>query len=366
MVDIPVPFGARPSMAGAAASKMSAERVEPQSRLVFQCVWVDAYEPTQYTAVLDPGMLVIAAPRTRMSIDLTSEGAADTSLAQVIGVTVGSAFAQAGGSVVSHPRPTILQVPESGGTFPLTLSYRTGLSSAVDSATLILVVPKSVRIARGRINGYVMGAYPSPVDDQKVPDRFVEITPDLMDLHLSKHFHMRDFVSSSRTADQAAYFPKYAIIRYALIVKVEKLVNSIDHYRNFECKGIRVFSGYRTPDFNRVLPEAVERSYHQYGLAADLIIDSAPADGQFDDINQDGKTDIYDVVTLARFCDHLEKMGAVPFGGIGIYQYRHSLRGGKWSATYHVHVDVRKSSNHGRRWGYAFRDGRRFARIEWK
>lgn len=336
---------------------------------VMICSWIDPYDSTPYMAMMDPGMAVIAAPASRMTLGLQVENKGDPRGVEILGISTASTFGRRNGRVAARPKPAeyVLDLPDTGGAYPVTLQYRRSANGQQPAVTggipLTILIPKPMRIVRGRINGYVTGSYPERGDDRKIPDRFVEITPDLMDLYLSKQFRIRDFVSNSRTEAQRRYFPKYAVIRYSLISKVERLVSIIDRQPNFECKGIRVLSGFRTPDYNRILPEAAFHSYHQYGLAVDLIVDSAPSDGAFDDVNMDGKVNIKDAASLAKICDLLETRGSLPHGGIGLYEYRHSLPGGKWRSTYHVHVDVRESKQ--TRWGYAFKDGRKFARLIW-
>lgn len=336
-----------------------------KGRFIFRCAWVDPYDSLAYTARLEPGMAVIAAPGSKMTWGIEIEDGDQGQQMRIIGVTQNAAFAQNGGRIASRNGhgEIAFDLPDAGGTFPISLTFRYPPDAPAETATLVIVVPKQVRIQRGRIQGYIVGSYPARGDDRRPPDRFVEVSTDMMDLPLSRHFRIRDFVSNSRTPHQQLFFPKYAVIRNSLIQKVEKLVALIDRSPHFQCKGIRVLSGFRTPDYNHVLPESAEHSYHQYGLAADIIVDSAPADGVFDDVNQDGKINIKDAAALAQICDHLEKAGAIAAGGIGLYEHRHSVGGGKWYSTWHVHVDIRESRK--TRWGYAFKDGRKYARIVW-
>lgn len=336
-------------------------------RMYVRVTWVDAYDSVTYGARQTPGMAVIAAPKTVMTWGFEIEGGAKLTEMQIVGLNQTAVFAQNGGraTVRAAQGQILVNLPDTGGAYPLTLMYRYPPSNAsIDTAVLTVLIPASARIVRGRINGYVMGSYPQRADDRHAPDRFVEITPDLMDLHLSRNFRIRDFVSNSRTEDQQRFFPKYAVIRYSLILKVEKLVTLIDQSPKFQCKGIRVLSGFRTPDYNLALPEAAHHSYHQYGLAADIIVDSAPADGTFDDVNQDKKINLYDAAALAGICDHLEKMGALPIGGIGLYEHQTPAGKKKWASTYHVHIDVRETKK--TRWGYVFRNGRKYQRLIWR
>ncbi len=352
-----------------AGEVLAADRVlgvGEEFRFSFRCRWTDYYDSISYTATLDPGMAIVAAPSSRLDVAIEMARPADTSVDHTIAVQMTPSFDQVGGYVVRRNGELALMLPDTGGSFPMLLTYRPTPRSPADTLTLTVLVPKAIRFQRSRINGYLIGQYPPPAGGRSIPDRFVEIWPELMELHLSSQFHIHDFVSNSRTDDQRRFFPKYAVIRYSLIQKVEKLVTLIDRSPNFQCKGIRVLSGYRTPDYNHAVPEAAYNSYHQYGLAADIIVDSNPADGEFDDLNQDGKVNIYDAANLAQICDYLENAGAIEPGGIGLYEYKHRLPGGKYYTSYHIHVDVRPKDAKRTRWGYEFQDGRRVARLVWR
>lgn len=335
------------------------------SRARIQCTWTDAYDSRVFSNIFDPGMAVIAAPTTQMRVAfLPAADGPVSSAVHVSGIRLPTNFSTVGGSVLiarAYPPEHVLVLPEAGGTYPIEWESRPGPDSPVERVTLTVLIPKSAKIQRGRINGYLVGNYPPGRGDLRTPERFVEVTADLMDLHLSSQFRIRDYVSSSRSAQQRDFFPKYMVVRYALIQKVEQLVRIIDLQPNFECKGVRILSGFRTPDYNRFVPEAAFHSYHQYGLAADIIVDSAPRDGQFDDINLDRKVDIQDAATLAKVCDILEERGAIAPGGIGLYEYR--TGGRNYSSRFHIHVDVREKER--TRWGYVFRNGRKFARLIW-
>ncbi len=335
------------------------------NRMVVRCVWSDPYDNVAYDAVLDPAMAVIAKPGSRMTVKIDRESRSDSPGIEVLGIQIPSNFTIDGGQTAGRngAAEVILNMPDTGGSYPIHFQFRAAPDAAADSLSLTILVPKKARIQRNHINGYVVGAYPAHADDRQVPDRFIEVTPEIMDLHVSKLFRVRDFVSNSRTENQRRYFPKYAIIRYSLIIKVERLVEIIDRSPHYECKGIRVLSGYRTPDYNRMLPEAAGNSYHLYGLAADIIVDSAPADGAFDDVNRDGRVNLKDAASLAQICDYLEVNGVISPGGVGLYEYQRTNSNGKKYFTYHVHVDARKTKP--ARWGFAFKNGRKYARLVW-
>ena len=64
---------------------------------------------------------------------------------------------------------------------------------------------------------------------------------------------------------------------------------------------VRILSGFRAPYYNdKIVAEgAASASRHQYGDAADVIID-ANGDGRMDDLNHDGRLDLSDTQVILR------------------------------------------------------------------
>jgi len=96
-----------------------------------------------------------------------------------------------------------------------------------------------------------------------------------------------------------------------------------------------VMSGYRTPYYNRSIGN-VKYSRHVYGGAADIFIDEQPQDGMMDDLNKDGKSDVYDAGVLYDLIDKLYGTDTYKsfVGGLG--RYKKTSAHGPF-----VHVDVR-------------------------
>jgi uncharacterized protein YcbK (DUF882 family) len=91
-----------------------------------------------------------------------------------------------------------------------------------------------------------------------------------------------------------------------------------------------VNSGFRTPAHNARVPRSARDSRHQYGDAADVVID---ADG-------DGRITKADSRIVASAVDSVEELHPDLVGGMGIYtssRYR----------TPYVHIDAR---GHRSRW----------------
>jgi hypothetical protein len=77
-------------------------------------------------------------------------------------------------------------------------------------------------------------------------------------------------------------------------------------------------------------------SRHQYGDAADVIIDS-DGDGRMDDLNGDGRVDLRDIAPITSAIARIEERYAEFVGGLGMY----SAMGPRGPFA---HVDVRGTS----------------------
>jgi hypothetical protein len=230
------------------------------------------------------------------------------------------------------------------GTGKLTAPDRPGLDAmiVVNATTgeearinVFTMVPANRVGADGRLNGYRIGSYPSePLRGQPIylpPKGYIEVTADNVGTRLSPNFTLGQFVSK-----QASDYPKYVVLRAALMLKLENILRELNESgRNVD--SLFVMSGYRTPFYNRAIGN-VQYSRHVYGGAADIYIDVAPKDGVMDDMNGDGRVDRRDAQWFADFIDRMSRDGKFGprIGGIGIY--RANAAHGPF-----VHVDVRGS-----------------------
>ncbi|MEX0707702.1 MAG: D-Ala-D-Ala carboxypeptidase family metallohydrolase [Woeseia sp.] len=194
------------------------------------------------------------------------------------------------------------------------------------------MVPASA-VRNGRLNGYRIGHYPAEplrgLDIYRPPQGFVEVTEENRDIRVSPNFTLGEFV-----AKQVSDWPKYVVLRTALLVKLETILEELNASGR-PTGSLVIMSGYRTPHYNRAIGN-VQYSRHVWGGAADFYIDEAPADGRMDDLNKDGKINKQDARWLANFVNGLSQKGLFgeDVGGIGVYS----------STSAHgpfVHVDVR-------------------------
>ena len=148
------------------------------------------------------------------------------------------------------------------------------------------------------------------------PSEFIEVTPANEDTYVSEHFRLRDFL----THDQPNVWPKYVVLREALLDKLELVLQDLARH-GIDTSHVTVLSGFRTPAYNLALGDASGRareSRHQYGDAADIIID-ADGNGRMDDLNLDGRVDEGDVRVIERAVERVERKYPDLAGGLGLY-----------------------------------------------
>ncbi len=228
----------------------------------------------------------------------------------------------------------LLQVPVEPGLYPLRVSGGAG-----EMRINLLVTVPATEIVDGRLNGYRMG--PAPPGNPRLakfyspPTGFIEVTEDMLDLQLTPHFQLRQFLCKQRSG-----YPKYLALRESLLVLLEGLLGAVRE-RGYAVDTFGVISAYRTPWYNRKI-DNVANSRHVYGDAMDLFVD-ADGDGKMDDLNRDGRRDKADVELLAGIAEaYMAGSGQQQLHG-GVGRYRKNARHGGF-----VHVDTRGFSA---RWG---------------
>lgn len=169
------------------------------------------------------------------------------------------------------------------------------------------------------VNTYHVGRWPG--ERQNMPDNydnpigFIEVTPENADLRLSTHFTLRHFI----TKDQPDVWPKYVVLREELLDKLELVLSTLEA-QGIPTRNVVVLSGFRTPQYNRraSFEGAAYASRHQFGDAADLIID-ADGNGRMDDLNRDGAVDFRDTDVINRAVEKVEQRFPELVGGLGLY-----------------------------------------------
>lgn len=216
-----------------------------------------------------------------------------------------------------------LLAPLEPGFYELVVT-RGGVQQRLDNPRLAVLVPFELKLG-STLNGYQIGRYPSEWsrDEQyDAPPGFAEVREAQLDLPLTRHLKVRDFI----THDSQTMWPKYVAIDPRVLDKVELVLRELARRRGEEHIDfhVQVHSGFRTPLHNSGVEGSARDSRHLYGDAADIAID---ADG-------DGKMTIFDAYRVERAVDWVESVHPELAGGLGVYSSR------RFSTPY-CHIDAR-------------------------
>jgi hypothetical protein len=229
-------------------------------------------------------------------------------------VAVDSMRSLASSSLVAPPEP---------GFYQLAL-VRDGQREVVDGLTLSVLMPFSQKLG-STLNGFRIGTYIAERLDgaqERLPEGFVEVEPSDVDRPVSKHFRLADFM----THDDQDTWPKYVALSPRLLDKLELVLAELARGRTVDPAqlALDVHSGFRTPSYNRTVARAARDSRHQYGDAADVVIDA----------NGDGRFTIADSRLIALAVETVERDHPELAGGMGLYTSRRYR-------TPYVHIDAR-------------------------
>lgn len=287
-----------------------------------------AYLTDAAIAAMDPGRglsgrlrAVIRDPGERLSVEDVPEGA------------------EVGFTEEGHPAdtaaatpPDSVRAPERPGLWQMVLRAGAALKPVADF-TVITRRPLADR-RNGRVGLYFIGTWPTERGAHKgyvTPSGFIEVTRENQNTYVSEHFRLRDFL----TKGQANVWPKYLVLDMKLVDKLELILAELEA-DGVKVSGVRVMSGFRTPQYNASGGNTAGRaslSRHMYGDAADVFIDN-DGDGWMDDINGDGRVDTGDARYFAAAAERVERRYPSLVGGIGIYN------AGSGHGPF-VHIDTR-------------------------
>ena len=190
---------------------------------------------------------------------------------------------------------------------------------------------------RGRLGSYLIGKWPVASAAKRgrmvyaPPGGFIEVTRGNEDTPLSAHFHLRDFL----THDQTDVWPKYVVVSMKLVDKLELVLADLSAH-GINPEGVKVMSGFRTPQYNAGGGDPRGRatlSRHMYGDAADIYIDNTGG-GHMSDLNHDGRVDVSDARVILAAVNRVERDHPSLVGGCGIYV-------GNGAHGPFVHIDTR-------------------------
>ncbi len=213
-----------------------------------------------------------------------------------------------------------------------------GMNAFVEDAeftfSFVTMLPWREKVGR-YVKGYHVGYWPA--ERRKVawnydnPEGFVEVTPENQYTQLSEHFMLYNFI----THDQRDVWPKYVVLREELLDKLELVLQTLEA-SGVQAGHVEVLSGFRHPHYNSlgaIEGSMAQHSRHQFGDAADIIIDNNK-DKRMDDLNRDGRVDIGDANVIQRAVEKVELRYPELVGGVGVY---HAMGP---SGSF-AHIDVR-------------------------
>ena len=214
---------------------------------------------------------------------------------------------------------TATAAPTRPGIWRLALRLGAALQP-VSNLNVITLTPFSEK-RRGRIGLYYIGRWPTegrrePRPRYAPPSGFVEVTRENQQTELSEHFRLRDFLPH----DQQNVWPKYVVVDTRLLDKMELVLAEL-RARGIRTGGVRVMSGFRTPQYNTGGGDPRGRaglSRHMYGDAADIFIDN-DGNGNMDDLNGDGRVNINDARVIESAVERVERAHPALVGGVGTY-----------------------------------------------
>ena len=214
--------------------------------------------------------------------------------------------------------------PAGVGVWHVALSVGNAIKQVTDFS-LITLEPFSAKRS-GRVGLYYLGNWPAERGRVRAkkgaltayanPQGFIQVTPDNEDTYVSAHFRLRDFL----THDQANVWPKYLVLQLRMVDKLELVLDDLAQH-GVDVSGVKVLSGFRTPQYNVSGGDPsgrAELSRHMYGDAADIFIDSN-GDGVMDDLNHDGRISINDAKVIEASVDRVDAEHPELIGGAGVY-----------------------------------------------
>lgn len=216
-----------------------------------------------------------------------------------------------------------LLAPLEAGFYELVVT-RSGIPQRIAEPRLAVLVPFELKLGTS-LNGYQIGRYPAEWAHNEQAERpagFAEVHANELDLPLTRHLTMRDFI----THDSQTMWPRYVAIDPRVLDKIELVLSELARRRGEERSdfSLEVHSGFRTPLHNSGVEGSARDSRHLYGDAADVAID---ADG-------DGRLTLFDAYRVETAVDWVERMHPELAGGLGVYSSR------RFNTPY-CHIDAR-------------------------
>lgn len=183
------------------------------------------------------------------------------------------------------------------------------------------------------LSGFRIGNYPDIPADKKAyyskPKGFLKIEKSLLDLNLTPHFKLKQFLTKQGSASE-----QFIVVKESLILKLEYLLEEFNK-KGYSANTLGIVSAYRSPYFNKKLGNDTNFSRHVFGDAADIYLDSS-GNSWMDDLNGDGKSDLKDADILFNIVKSLEQKEKFSNLQGGLCSYRGNGVRGPF-----IHIDTR-------------------------
>src|SRR5687768_11099039 len=209
--------------------------------------------------------------------------------------------------------------PRKPGVWSMALKVGNAIKPLADFS--VITLRPATETKSGRLGLYYIGNWPAarkgkPGVNYDAPNGFIEVTAQTQNTQLSDHFRLKDFFPH----DQQNVWPKYIVVDTKLIDKLELVLSDLDS-RGIKPGGVKVMSGFRTPQYNSGIGDTggrVSLGRHMYGDAADIFIDN-DGNGAMDDLNKDGRVNIADAMVIRDAATRVERAHPSLIGGVGVY-----------------------------------------------
>lgn len=217
------------------------------------------------------------------------------------------------------------RAPDAPGAYPVRIE--SPLDGESVHLNVLVLHPFDFRSERA-VNGYRIGEYKAAPGRGLPPGGFIEGNEDVLDLRVSPHFTLRQFLCKQ------AGDPPYLALSEPLVLKLEAILEEV-RASGISARTLHVMSAFRTPAYNRAIGNTTDFSRHLWGDAADIFIDDS-GNGRMDDLNGDGRSDAADAQILYDIVERVEARDEphVLRGGLSLYR-PNAVRGP------FIHVDTR-------------------------
>lgn len=238
-----------------------------------------------------------------------------------------------GAKTFQHNSSFKWQVHSESGYYPVKIKKKNKEGSSSEIKINVFVLHPAEEQNGQYLEDFKIGYYPEIPADKKSyyskPAGFLKIDESLLDLKLTPHFKMEQFLTN-----QSSKMPQFIAIQESLLLKLEYFLEEVNK-AGYNAETFGIVSLYRSPYFNKKLGNNTDLSRHLFGDAADIYIDNS-GNQWMDDLNGDkhsNKNDADILYNLAVKFDQKEEFSYLQ-GGVSSYK-GNGVRGP------FIHIDTR-------------------------